>query len=315
MKACLLSLCIPTNGISEWVFPVLDSIYNQDADDSLFEVVVTDNGTNEDFYTKMTAYVAKKSNLVYKKTNAFLFENQIEALRLAKGEFLKFVNHRSVMNEGSINWMLELVRSNLSEKPVIYLSNGAMHYKESYESGTFDGFVKGLGAYASWTTGVGVWKSDFEKIPADKVYNKISPHSDILFAERNKTKYIIDDTPWSHEIDGDHSKKGKYDLYKAFAVEEFTITLELFLDGSISAKTLKSVKRAYEKLVIGFYMQFSLVKRPCSYTLTGFDDAMGIFFNKRKIVLGAWTRLPRYCLRVIKGKCKKVLKKMNSYFR
>ena len=309
MSQCLLSLCIPTNGISEWVFPVLDSIYSQNIDKSLFEVIVTDNGSREEFYSKMAAFAAQKSNLVYKKTNAFLFENQIEALRLAKGEFLKFVNHRSVMNEGSINWMLEFVRSNLSEKPVIYLSNGALHYKERYESSDFDGFVKGLGAYASWTTGVGVWKSDFEKIPKDKAYNKISPHSDILFAERTKSKYIIDDTLWSHEIDGDHSKKGKYDLYKAFAVEEFFITLQLFLDGSITAKTLKSVKRSYEKLVTGFYLQFSLVKRPCSYTLTGFDDAMGIFFNKHKIVLGAWLRFPRYCLSVARAKCKKIFKK------
>ena len=28
----LLSLCIPTYGVSEWVFPVLDSIYNQKID-------------------------------------------------------------------------------------------------------------------------------------------------------------------------------------------------------------------------------------------------------------------------------------------
>lgn len=302
MSQCLLSLCIPTNGVSEWVFPVLDSIYSQNADESLFEVILTDNGSNEDFCIKMTAYASQKNNLVYKKTTAFLFENQIEALRLAKGEFLKFVNHRSVMHEGSINWMLELVRTNLAEKPVIYLSNMMLHYKERYESNDFDGFVKGLGAWASWTTGVGIWKTDFERIPADKVYNKISPHSDILFSERTKTKYIIDDTLWSHEIDRDHSKKGKYDLYKAFGVEEFLITLQLFLDGSITAKTLKSVKSSYEKLITGFYLQFSIVKRPCSYMLAGFDDAMGIFFSKKKIVIRAWLRLPRYCLGKIKAR-------------
>ncbi|MCR5757842.1 MAG: hypothetical protein K6F95_08040 [Selenomonas sp.] len=38
----LLSLCIPTNGIIELVFPVLDSIYAQGEDESLFEVVVCD---------------------------------------------------------------------------------------------------------------------------------------------------------------------------------------------------------------------------------------------------------------------------------
>ena len=44
----LLSLCMPTNGISEWVFPSLDSIYNSSVDESLFEVIVTDNGNNVD---------------------------------------------------------------------------------------------------------------------------------------------------------------------------------------------------------------------------------------------------------------------------
>ena len=53
----VVSLCLPTNGIIEWVFPVLDSIYRQNVDDSLFEVIVTDNGDNEQFRLKMIEYV------------------------------------------------------------------------------------------------------------------------------------------------------------------------------------------------------------------------------------------------------------------
>ena len=51
----LLSLCIPTNGVSEWVFPVLDSIYDGNEEGSEFEVIVTDNGNNQDFETKMNS--------------------------------------------------------------------------------------------------------------------------------------------------------------------------------------------------------------------------------------------------------------------
>ena len=40
-KNVLISLCMPTNGVIEWVFPVLDSIFGQGVDDNLFEVVVT----------------------------------------------------------------------------------------------------------------------------------------------------------------------------------------------------------------------------------------------------------------------------------
>lgn len=288
-----LSLCLPTNGIAEWVFPVLDAIYEQNADTEQYEVVVTDNGDNQEFYVQMNAYAEMHRNLIYRKTNAPLFENQIEALRLASGEYLKFMNHRSILEPGAIQWMIELVKEMLDEKPIIFLSNGALGLYKREEYDDFDGFVCGLREYASWTTGVGVWRCDFEKIPENFVYNKISPHSDVLFAERHRNKYIIDDKVWSHEIDSDQSKKGKYDLYKTFGCEEITITLHLFIDGDISADTLKYIIKSYEKCLAGFYMNFSILHKPCSYILDGFDDAMGIFMSKKRVLLRAYAGLPK----------------------
>lgn len=287
MAQPLLSLCLPTNGISEWVFPVLDSIFSQNIDDTLYEVIVTDNGNNPDFFEKMQDYAKPHTNLIYKKTNAFLFENQIEALRSASGDFLKFINHRAVLEPGSLKWMIDFIEKYKTEKPVIYLSNGQLELKENVEVNSFDGFVKGIRELASWTTGVGVWKSDFEKIPDDKVYNKISPHSDVLFAERKKEKYVINDYLWCHEIDISHKKKGSYDLYKAFGIEEFSITLSLYLDGDISVETLKAVKKAYEKLLVRFYRIFHIFRRPCSYDLKSFNKTTSIFFSPTRIKLRA----------------------------
>lgn len=283
-----LSLCIPTNGVSEWVFPVLDSIFNQNADEALYEVIVTDNGDNEDFHAVMSNYALKHENLTYRKTNAFLFQNQIEALRIAKGEFLKFVNHRAVLEEGAIQWMLDVIRENINVKPVIYLSNGVLGLHGRNEYFSFDDFVRGLKHYASWTTGVGVWRSDFERIPKDWVYNKISPHSDVLFFERHKSRYVIDDRVWSHEIDSSHKNKGTYDLYKAFAVEEIAVTLGLFLDGDIGSETLKTVIEAYKNFVAFCYWSFNVKHEPCSYKIDGFNDAMGVFMGKREIIMRAW---------------------------
>ena len=48
-----LSLCIPTNGVIEWVSPVLNSIYDEKNPIGEFEVIVTDNGNNEEFYEFM----------------------------------------------------------------------------------------------------------------------------------------------------------------------------------------------------------------------------------------------------------------------
>lgn len=283
-----LSLCLATNGVAEWVFPVLDNIFKQDADIGEWEIVVTDNGNNKAFGDKMQMYVSEHSNLIYKKTDAFMFENQIEALKIASGEYLKFINHRSMLQANAIKWMIDVIKSNITEKPIIYWSNGALRYDRQMTYIDFDGFVRGLKEFASWTTGVGVWKSDFEKIPESWKYNKISPHSDVLFRERHKAKYIIDDSLWCQDIDSSHAAKGKYDLYRAFGVEEITITLSLLNDGDISADTFKYVVKCYEKCVARFYLEFNILHQPCSYTLDGFNDAMGIFLNKRKVIIRAY---------------------------
>lgn len=300
-----LSLCIPTNGIIEWVFPVLDAIYDQNVDPALWEVIVTDNGDNAEFFKRMTKYAASHANLIYKKTDAFLFENQIEALRLASGEYLKFLNHRSLLEPGAILWLIQLVKETLNDKPVMYLSNGALKYRERQIYDSFDGFVRGLREFASWTTGVGVWKSDFDKIPLDWKYNRISPHSDVLFWERHRDKYLIDDKVWSHDIDSSHVKKGKYDLYRAFGCEEIMVTLNLLNDGDICADTLKYVIKCYEKYVAGLYLRFNILRKPCSYSLDGFDDAMGIFLSKRRVLLMAYMRIPKM---IVVNVCRKLSK-------
>ena len=52
----MVSLVVPTNGVIEWVFPVLDSIYQDEPDHGRFEVIVTDNGDNEEFQRQMESY-------------------------------------------------------------------------------------------------------------------------------------------------------------------------------------------------------------------------------------------------------------------
>lgn len=282
MNEPIVSLCLPTNGIIEWVFPVLDSIYAQSVDQNLYEIIVTNNGNNEEFENRMFEYQAKHSNITYKKTTAFMFYNQLEALKLANGKYLKFVNHRGLFTKDSLNRMIKLICENERTKPVIFWGNGVLKEKQ-YKLDSFDDFVSTIGHLASWTTGVGIWKEDYDKIPKDMKIDKISPHSCILFSERHKNEYLIDNSIFSQEIEVDQSKKGTYDLFKAFAVEEITITLNLFIDGDITADTFKKVKKDYKRFVADLYWQYIIKKRPCSYNLSGFDDAMGVFYRKKEI--------------------------------
>lgn len=296
----IISLCLPTNGVIEWVFPVLDSIYSQNVDTSLFEVIVTDNGNNDEFVRMMIDYEKKHENLTYKKTTAYMFHNQLEALKIANGKFFKFVNHRAVFTDNSLQKMIDIIIDNIVEKPVIYFSCGAMN-KEHYELDSFDSFIRTLKRSISWTTGVGIWKEDYKRIPSDVKIDKISPHSCILFSERKKNKYIIENYIFSKELPVGHAKKGAYDLFKAFAVEEVTIALNLFMDGDISAETFKCVRNDYKKFCSELYFQFCIKKNACSYDLSGFDSSMGIFFNKSEIIFGAYALCMRKVFRKILG--------------
>lgn len=187
MEQKLLSLCIPTNGVSEWVFPVLDSIFSQNIDERLYEVIVTDNGENKDFQNKVQEYKLLHSNFIYQQTSAFQFLNQVEAFRLANGLFIKFVNHRTVMKPGTIKYLLDLVEQNKKEKPVIFFLNGKKNINNNMEIyPDFNQFIKGLSYWSSWSGGIACWKEDFEKIPSDIMYNELFPHTTILFYERKK---------------------------------------------------------------------------------------------------------------------------------
>ena len=96
----LLSICIPTNGIVDWVIPAIDSIYSQGVDISLYEVVVTDNGKKNDLQDAIKKY--NQPNFHYYKTDSQGFTNQIDAFEKCKGIFCKMLNHRSMLLPGSL---------------------------------------------------------------------------------------------------------------------------------------------------------------------------------------------------------------------
>lgn len=83
----ILSLCIPTNGILKWVIPTLESIYTQNVDNNLFEVIITDNGQDSELQKALGLY--NYPNLSYIKTNDSGFLNLVTCLEKGHGLFCK----------------------------------------------------------------------------------------------------------------------------------------------------------------------------------------------------------------------------------
>lgn len=284
----LLSLCIPTNGVIEWVFPVLDSIFKQNVNRDEYEVIVTDNGTNQEFKNIMREqYVSRYENLVYKETEAQLFLNQIEAFRCARGELIKFVNHRSCLIGGAVEKLILFIKENMKEKPIIYFSNGALLHldQQVFNYPTFDQFVKDLSYWSSWSAGIAIWKRDFDKLPNEMSFNYFFPHTAVLFQIRDREKYIIDNTVIMVDIPVGGISKGVYDLFYAFGAEYPEILLDLQRDGDISLETFLYIKEENLKFLASLYYDFMIRKKNCSYDLSSYKESIRIFYSHSQILV------------------------------
>ena len=298
MSSPLLSLCIPTNGIIELIFPVLESIYAQtEVDTSLFEVVIMDNGDSQEFKTKIKEYAKQHENLVYKETELKGFLSESECYKVASGTFIKFINHRTKLLPNTISYFIDFVKQNETEKPCVYFSNGVIkQIKGVAEYQEFDSYVRNLHVWSSWSTGMGFWKEDFDRIPKETEFNELYPHTTILFAERKKSKYIIDNTILLDEIPISHANKGKYNLFYAFGVEYPGIICDLLRDGSITVETFLSVKKDNLRFISDLYLSFVVLKKPCSYDLSGRELSLNVFYSYKQVKNNAKLLFCRKCL-------------------
>ena len=302
MQNTILSLCMPTNGVVEWVFPVLDSIFEQGCNSDDFEVIITDNGDNAEFKKRIKEYGLSHRNLHYYETKALPFINEIESYKRANGQLFKFVNHRTKLVKGALQRLIDFAKYNAEKKPIIYFSNGVLEREnKSYAYETFDDFVRNLSYWSSWSTGMTIWKEDFEHLPEDvQSFNELFPHTNVLFAERTRGEYIIDNSVIFDEMPQGKKPKGAYDLYYAFGVEYPGIILDLLRDGSITADTFKVVLDGNLEFIAGLYFQYNIRKDYCSYALSGFNNMLGVFYSRKKLKIKVLKHIRNVIIRKFK---------------
>ncbi|MBQ5935696.1 MAG: hypothetical protein IJL68_06810 [Bacteroidales bacterium] len=251
----LLSLCIPTNGRVDWISPLLSSIYSQQVDNSLFEVVITDNARNPELEKAVAALA--QPNLRYYPTDSAGFTNQVDAFEKCSGIFCKMLNHRSVLLPDSIGRMIGMVREYQDSKPLIYCSNGHIKGPSVIDCPDMDSFVRNLSYFSSWSAGTAVWKDDMKGM-RDKPVNSTFPHTLFLFQVREESHCVIWNVPYQYLQDD--VGKGGYNPFEAFGITFPDILHGLEEKGRISEETYRHVK----KDIFSFlkYLYFNEVIRP-----------------------------------------------------
>lgn len=237
MADLLLSICIPTNGISKWVLPTLNSIYSQNVALDRYEVVVVDNG--EDSTLESDLPILQYANLRYVKSKDEGFLNLVTSLQEGKGVLRKMLNHRSIMLPDSINRWLDIANTYKKSKPIIYFSDNQLCQGRIIECENEDVFVRNMTYLCSWSAGLSVWDIDADNLQLLKL-NPMFPNTSILFNIRKVAKYIIVDEKYQQMQD--ETGKGGYPLFQTFAITYLDMISELRCDGRISLDTFIKVK-------------------------------------------------------------------------
>lgn len=274
-----LSICIPTNGILEWMKPVMESILSQQADPAEYEIVVSDNGDHEDFKSYMRQTAGGHGNIRYYESRSQGFLNQIDAFRLASGRFIKFLNHRFTLREGAVEEFIRISKGFHETKPQLYFTNGSLGKEKQYRLASFDDYVRKLGFYSSWSGGVAFWKDD--PIPTE-VSSTYFPHLEMVLNPK-KDAYVIDNTLLMDEIPSDSTKKGSYNLFDAFAVDYYEYHVRMREAGIISETTLKDFKNKLAMYLSSLYFDFVINRTPCSYRLDGCEEYLSKYFDLESI--------------------------------
>ena len=271
MEDILLTLCIPTNGALQWVKNVIDSIYKQSCNNDLFEVVVVDNGDNSKLEEMIQWYHLK--NLRYVRSDVQGFSNQVRALKYGKGKYIKLLNHRSLLVDGALGKLIEMVKQNEKEKAVLFCSNGHMGSEQSIKFDSFDFFIDKLSFWSSWSEGVGIWK-DCLGIIDNIPLNPLFPAASLLFGMNNNHKYVI----WNdiYEIQQKAERKGGYNFFYAFAVVFLDMLNNLRIEHKISNRIRKDLYRNY---LLGYYYKLVVEKNKYTFDLSCIHENMTVYYS------------------------------------
>lgn len=271
----VISICIPTNGVTKWVIPTLKAVYAQDVDLSLFDVVITDNG--EDSHLGNALCDFNYPNLTYVKTNDKGFLNLITSLKLGSGLYHKMLNHRSILEPGALNNWINLVNHYKNTKPVIYSCNGSLGNHEIIECRNLDELVYQLNYYCTWSGGIGIWDVDIEKMD-DIEYNEMFPNASLLFEHRLESEYVIYNRKFESQQSG--QGKGCYNLFHTFAVVFPDMLKDLVEKNRITQQTFEKVMKDLYGCLQNFYMDFVLRNPDKSFDLTGNHKSLTTYYSE-----------------------------------
>ena len=309
MAKHLLSICLPTNGVAKWVIPSVRNLYAFGADESLFEVVVADNGGDNSDLAEPIKEFESHPNFHYYKTKAEGFYNIIENFLLANGDYMIKLNHRCILHEGMIEYIYNQAEKYYDRKPLLFFVNGHKGITDIREYDSFDGFLGDLSYYSSLSEGLFFWKEDLLHVSSIK-FAPMSPNVSLMFDSRHKNLFVLDGTVIAHQQD--ETGKYGYNLFDTFAVLYLDLINEVRIDGSITKDTFIQIKSDLYGFLFDCYKKMMCNGAYENYSLDGMKESLSVYYSKwdyyYMVFMVKWFIKPKLFLQKCKRKLLRALR-------
>lgn len=298
----LISICIPTKDRHHLLVDTLQSIFDEPVGKELYEVVISDN-SDDDLTLKLADEFRNRGmNVVYYKNPEKGFYNSIKALTLGNGQFLKLHNDYTKFKPGCFQKLIDLVANNVENKPQMIFTDGNLKLRTTIQFSDFDSFLEGSSYWNTWSSAFSIWKDDLHSLPSDKAdLNDQFPHTSLLFYNRNKSYYLIDDRVLFEN--SKVAKKGGYNIFYNFCVLYIEMLQALLRQETISENTFKSIKHklGYQFVPIWFCNSvmskgdFSFDNAGCIQNILKYYSKVDLFFIITMASLRKTWRSLRFC--------------------
>ena len=154
--------------------------------------------------------------------------------------------------------------------------------------------------FSTWSTSFGIWKSDIvrlmnENIPLDKMF----PHTSLLFALTDKSKYIVDDSEYF--INQDVGKKGGYNLPETFGTRYLGMCKALLEKGSISEKTYKKIKKGILSFISTWLYKTRRYSEKYTFAFDNWKTTISSLYGKSAVLKIEGIYLAKYVIKKIRS--------------
>ncbi|MEI8156264.1 MAG: glycosyltransferase [Burkholderiales bacterium] len=236
----VLSFCIPTFNRCENLQELLKSIASQAVflETDKVEIVVGDNCSSDGTEEVVRRFQDEHGN----KIRYFRNESNVVDLNFERvlchgtGSFLKLLNDRVTLRGGVVDFLLQLVETNLIEKPVLFSLNKQIQTDARVlVCANLNDLLAAVSYHCTWIGAFGIWREDLEALPDfSRQVDLQLVQVDALFRQMAPGKRCLILNEVHYHEQNLSGRKGGYSVAKVFGKNYLFLLRQQMAAGALS---------------------------------------------------------------------------------